>query len=110
MKTGWTLISIDSKKVFDPTRIAEAIRNAGFSVGQVELTLRGKIEKYNGFFALNVSGLKQQRVVLKGGKKFEELKAAASVGKELENTGFLHPSHADRPPGITVEDFKLSDN
>ncbi|MCI0601939.1 hypothetical protein L0156_02910 [bacterium] len=69
--------------------------------------MRGKTEKYNSFFALTVLGLKQERVVLEGGKKFEELKAVISAGKELEITGYLHGSHADRPPGITVEDFKL---
>ncbi len=43
---------------------------------------------------------------LREGKKVEELKEAVSAGKELEITGYLHDSHADRPPGITVEDFK----
>ncbi|MFB3140089.1 MAG: helix-hairpin-helix domain-containing protein, partial [Candidatus Acidiferrales bacterium] len=49
------------------------------------------------------------KFVLTGGAKAEELEGRAELlGKRLRVTGKLHPSHADRPPGLTVERWTLA--
>src|SRR5262249_45591269 len=46
--------------------------------------------------------------VLAGGAKAEELKGRSDLpDNRLRVTGRLHPSHADRPPGLTVERWAL---
>ncbi|MBI1745909.1 MAG: hypothetical protein HYR55_04885 [Acidobacteria bacterium] len=74
---------------------------------EVQLTAQGKATKYENLFALQVAGLAEV-LVLEGGKRAEELKRTLNVlNKNLKVTGNLHPSHVNRPPGLTVDEFQV---
>lgn len=90
-------------KNFDPTRIPKAVKNAGFTPGEIEITGLGTLSKENGLLLLRMVG-PVPRFVLAGGGKAEELeKRADLLGKRVRVRGTLHPYHADQPPGLTVE-------
>jgi len=102
---GKAVVLPAGKKSFDPAKIPEAIRKAGFSAPKVEIMVTGTVEKWKDMLALRVPG--QTRVfVLEGGKQLEEFRKTATLGKQVQLTGLLHRSHGDSPPGLTVEQFK----
>jgi len=46
-------------------------------------------------------------IVLAGGAKVDELEAAeVLVGSRIAVEGELHPSHADEPPGMKVDEWR----
>ena len=93
-------------KSFDPVQIPKAIKGAGFSAPEVDVTADGTLVKSQQFLDLNVPGLKHP-FVLAGGAQAEVLsKRVDLVGKKVTVTGKLHPNHADQPPGLTVENFR----
>ena len=97
------MILPESDHSFDPTQIAKAVSDAGFSAPKVEVVAEGEVEKLESFLALRVPGL-DQPFVLEGGDKLGELKARPdAVGARVTVTGSLHPTHGDKPPGLTVE-------
>lgn len=108
MKTGLTLILPMPGQSFDPARIAKAIQDAGFSTPRVEVVAEGKVEKFENLLALRVPGLLRP-FVLEGGAKISELKAKP-VGSAVKITGVLHGSHGDKPPGLSVEEIKESND
>lgn len=68
--------------------------------------MKGKIEKFEQFLSLRVPDL-DRPFVLQGGAKLDELQNKPDVlGAELVITGTLHPFHADKPPGLSVEKFE----
>ncbi len=106
LETGLTIILPETDRSFDPTQVPKAIKDAGFSAPKVEVVAKGKVETFENFLALRVPGL-EQPFVLEGGDKVEELKARPDViGAGVIVTGFLHPSHGDKPPGLSVEKFE----
>lgn len=95
-------------KSFDPVLIPKAIKDAGFTATEVVVTADGTLAKRAEFLELDVSGLKHS-FVLEGGVQADALKKRADLmGKKVRVTGKLHPSHADRPPGLTVEKFEAA--
>ena len=93
-------------KSFDPALIPKAIKDAGFSAPEVMVTAEGTLAKGKESLELSIPGLKHT-FVLAGGAQADALtKRADLIGKKVRLTGKLHPSHADRPPGLTVEDFQ----
>ncbi|MBI3697575.1 MAG: hypothetical protein HY238_22415 [Acidobacteria bacterium] len=90
---------------FDPTRISDAIKRAGFSAPKVEIVALGKIEKWKDMLALRVPG-QPQVFVLEGGKQFDAFRKSAAVGKPVRIAGLIHGSHGDSSPGLTVEKFE----
>jgi hypothetical protein len=93
-------------KSFDPTRIPKAVEDAGFSVGPIEVTATGSLVVKGDLLVLEMQGPVKQ-FVLAGGPLAKELKQQSALqGKRVRVTGKLHPSHADKPPGLTVERFK----
>ena len=96
------------EKSFDPVSIPKAIQDAGFTAAEVVVTTEGTLVKRGEFRELDVPGLKHS-FVLEGGAQADALKKRADlVGKKVRLTGKLHPSHADRPPGLTVEKFQAA--
>ncbi|MBI2956600.1 MAG: hypothetical protein HYY26_04735 [Acidobacteria bacterium] len=92
-------------KSFDPTKIPRAVKDAGFTPGDIELTATGTLAQEKDLLLLKMAGL-LPKLVLAGGAKAAELKQQTElVGKRLRVTGKLHPSHADQPPGLTVEQW-----
>ncbi len=96
------------EKGFDPTRIPKAVKDAGFTPGEVEVTAAGSLGRKDDLLLLEMPGPVRQ-FVLAGGAKADELRARSDLlGKRLRVTGKLHPSHADSPPGLSVERWTLA--
>ncbi len=109
LKTGQAVVRPAEGQSFDPTQIARAIKSAGFGAGEIELTAVGTLSRQDDLLLLELSGA-VRKFVLAGGAKAEELEGRAELlGKRLRVTGKLHPSHADRPPGLMVERWALAD-
>ncbi len=95
------------EKSFDPTRIPKAVKDAGFTPGEIEVTAVGTFLREKDLLLLKMAGPVTQ-FVLAGGAKAEELKGHSDLpGKRVRIAGRLHPSHTDRPPGLTVESWAL---
>jgi hypothetical protein len=93
-------------KSFDPVLIPRALRYAGFTPAAVMVMVDGTLIAEGEFLTLDVSG-SNHTFVLAGGAQADALRKRTDlVGKKIRVTGKLHPSHADRPPGLTVESFE----
>ncbi len=93
---------------FDPTAIPSAIKGAGFTSQDIVVTVEGTMSQRQGFLELKVPGLVRP-FVLSGGQRVDELRNEMDLlGKNIRIVGLLHPSNADRPPGLTVESFHAS--
>jgi hypothetical protein len=93
---------------FDPTRIPKAIRDAGFSLRDLAVQIQGILTQGKEFLELTVEGL-EQPFLLAGGIQVDELeKRSDLLGKRIQITGQLHPSHANEPPSLTVEEYQSS--
>ncbi len=109
LKTGQVVILPAAGKSFDPTRIPKAVKDAGFTPGEVDVTAVGTLTSKKGWLLLAMPGLVRE-FVLVGGAKADELKEREDLLRQrLQVKGKLHPSHADRPPGLTVEQWRLAD-
>lgn len=107
LKSGQAAITPAPGKSFDPTAITKAIKDAGFTPGEVELTAVGTLRRKNGLLVLEMSGPVRQ-LVLDGGAKTAELKQRRDLlGQRVRVTGKLHPFHADKPAGLQVNRWGL---
>ena len=94
---------------FDPTLIARAIRDAGFSAREVTVTARGELVEHEGLSALRLPG-PPGLLVLAGGERIDELlDSGLPPGSRIRVAGHLHPSHADEPPGMEVDEWEEVD-
>ncbi|GBC81598.1 hypothetical protein HRbin10_00710 [bacterium HR10] len=93
-------------KSFDPVLIPKALRDAGFTPTAIVVVVDGTLIAEGEFLTLDVPGL-DHSFVLAGGAQADALRKRTDlVGKKIRVAGKLHPSHADRPPGLTVESFE----
>lgn len=84
------------------------MKKAGFTARDIVVTVEGVTSQREGFLELKVPGLVRP-LVLSGGKRVDELRNEMDLlGKNIRIVGLLHPSNADRPPGLTVESFHAS--
>ncbi|MEE9235054.1 MAG: hypothetical protein V3U28_06435 [Candidatus Acidoferrales bacterium] len=103
LKEGKAVVLPAEGESFDPTRIPQAVKDAGFSPGEIEVTAAGTLRERDGLLRLEMSGPVAEFVLVEGAK-VEELKKRRDLrGQRVRVTGKLHPSHADQPPGLTVE-------
>ena len=93
-------------KSFDPRRISRAIRDAGFTPGRIELTASGRLAKQGELLVLEMTGAIKEFVLAGGAQAGALTERTELAGKRLRVRGELHPEHADRPPGLTVEKFE----
>ncbi len=93
-------------KSFDPVLIPKAIKDAGFSAPEVLVTVDGTEAQKKDLLELQVPGLTHPFVLVGGAQEAALKKRTELSGKRLRVTGKLHPSHADLPPGLTVESFQ----
>jgi hypothetical protein len=106
LEQGVAVIHPAKGRTFDPAGIPCTVRDAGFSSPEVFFTAKGRLEKEGERLALRVPGLRHV-FYLEGGAGFAELKAATTfLNKTIRVSGKLHGSHAERPPGMTVEKFE----
>ena len=107
LKSAQAVVLPAPGKSFDPTKIPKAVRDAGFTPGEVEVTAEGSLARKGDALVLETAGPVRQ-FVLAGGAEADELSARSELlGKRLRVRGKLHPSHADRPPGLTAESWTL---
>ncbi len=103
LASGQAVVLPAKGKSFDPTGIPKAVKDAGFTPGEIEVTILGTLKSKDGLLLLTMPGAVTQ-FVLAGGAKAEELRKRTDLqGQRLKVSGKLHPSHADQPPGMTVE-------
>lgn len=96
-------------KSFDPTKIPQAVRKAGFTPGEIQVTAVGILRDKNTLL-LEMPGPPSQ-FLLAGGAKADELRGRRDLlGKRVRINGKLHPSHAERVPGLTVEQWTVLDD
>jgi hypothetical protein len=93
-------------KSFDPALIPKAIHDAGFTATEVTVVVDGTLIGKHGAPQLEVSGLRHPFALVGGSKLVDLNKRAGLLGKRLRVIGNLHPAQANRPPGLSVEDFR----
>lgn len=110
LKSGQAVVRLAPGKSFDPTQIPKAVKDAGFTPGDIEVTAAGTLAAKGDLLQLELSG-PLPRLVLAGGAQTEELKKRSDLlGQRVRVTGKLHPSHADQPPGLTVVRWERAPN
>ena len=106
LKAGAAVVRPAPGKSFNPTQIPKAVKDAGFTPGEIELTAAGTLAKKGDLLRLQMSGPLTE-LVLAGGEKAAELEKRSDLfGRHVRVRGKLHPSHADQPPGLTVEGWE----
>ena len=110
LKSGQATVLPAEAKSFEPTKIPKAVKDAGFRPDDIQVTAVGTLARENDFLLLEMPG-PVQKFVLAGGAKAKELnKRSDLLKRRLRVIGKLHPYHADRPPGLTVESFEILSN
>ncbi len=110
LESSQAVVTPAEEKGFDPTQIPKAVRRAGFAPGDVHVTAVGTLSKQGELLALQMTGLLKM-FVLAGGARVDELSQKSELlGQRVQVTGKLHPSHADKPPGLTVETWYAADS
>ena len=104
LDTGEIVILAESDRSFDPAQIAKAVQAAGFSVGKVEVDVRGTLERVENALALRVPSL-DMLFLLQGDDALDELKKLDS-DTEVDVSGAYHAPEGDEPPRITVEEVR----
>ncbi|MFQ5927230.1 MAG: DUF5818 domain-containing protein, partial [Terriglobia bacterium] len=107
LKSGQAVILPAPEKSFDPTRIPQAVKDAGFTPGEVEVTAVGTLARKKKLLLLEMSGPVRHFVLAAGAKAAELAQRRDLLGQRVRVRGTLHPSHADRPAGLTVESFEI---
>lgn len=105
-KAGTATLVGEEQQGPDVMRARVLLEKSGFSVPRTEVTARGEVVEWKDRLALRVPG-QQELFILEGGKQWRDFKATAKPGDRIRVTGNLHPAHADAPPGLTVEEFKM---
>ncbi len=92
---------------FDPRLLRKTVSDAGFSAPEVEITVSGKLVSREEDLYLETGG-PVTAFLLRGGEVVEALRGKEDlVGQRLRLRGQLHASHADQPPGLAVEEWKM---
>ena len=106
LKSSQAVVTPAEEDSFDPTQIRKAVLSAGFKPGDIHVTAVGTLSKEGELLALEMVGL-LDKFVLAGGPKVDELSQKPQLlGQRIRVNGTLHPSHADEPPGLTVETWE----
>ena len=107
LKEGQALVLPEKKKSFDPTQIPGAVKSAGFTPGEMELTAAGKLTTEGGVLHLEMEGpLPVLR--LSGGPKAKELRSQRDlIGKALKVTGVFDAGKKDEPPELSVMEWMI---
>jgi len=104
-KSGMAVVFAKEKQNFDPVKIPDAIKKAGFSVPKIEIIATGTVEMSEDTLTLRVSG-QPHAFALEGGSQFPAFQKAAAVGKQVRITGIFHAPKDKEPPAVTVEKFE----
>ena len=106
LKAGAAIIRPVPGRSFNPTEIPKAVKDAGFTPGEIKLTAAGTLAKKGDLLRLEMTGALAV-LVLAGGERAGELeKRSDLLGRRVRVRGALHASHGDQPPGLTVEGWE----
>ncbi len=109
LESSQAVVTPAEGKSFDPAEIPKAVRKAGFAPGDVHVTAVGILAKTDELLALEMTG-KLEKLVLAGGAKVDDLSQKPELlGRLVRVSGKLHPSHDDKPPGLTVEAWETAE-
>ena len=109
LESSQAVVTPAEGKSFDPAEIPKAVRKAGFAPGDVHVTAVGILAKAGELLALEMTG-KLEKLVLAGGAKVDDLSQKPELLSRLVRVSEkLHPSHADKPPGLTVEAWETAE-
>lgn len=117
LKTGIVEIKVKNGKAVDIDRLNEAVRESGFTPGEIKITATGSLIEYNSYPALKVTGSDQVFLLVEkhehekeeflSKEKLDQIKAATENGeKTITITGHVH-THRDFPPALSVDSFKI---
>ncbi len=84
------------------------MKNAGFTPREIMVIISGKLVREGDFLRLKTTGPVPEFVLASGAKADELSGRADLLGKRVRVTGKLHPAHAEKPPGITVDAFEVA--
>ena len=91
---------------FDVSEIIQAIRDAGFGIGEMRIQARGTLVKHEDSLALSLPG-SPHRLILVEGEELEELKASGTqIGSSLRVEGKVYPSKDSQPGGMRLHEWK----
>lgn len=91
LNKGYVDIPLAPGNSFDLWALPGKVREHGFSVGDMEISARGKIVSWQGKKALEVSGRKDMTFLLDAEKKSESFPAFPETNEPVEVIGTLHP-------------------
>lgn len=91
---------------FDPAAIPKAVRAAGFTAVDLEITVVGTVSRQDDLVVLDLPE-GGGRWILAGGERLTDLETALpELRRPVRVRGRLHPAHGDDPAGMTVEDWQ----
>ncbi len=105
LKEAEAIVLPAKEQSFDPTGIPRAVKDAGFNPGDVVVTAVGTLSKKGELLRLRMAGPVGEFVLAGGAQASELEKRSDLLGQRVRVIGKLHPSHADKPPGLTVEEW-----
>lgn len=107
LNEGQALVLPKKKKSFNPSQIPGAVKAAGFTPGEMELTAVGKLTTEGGVLRLEMEGpLPVLR--LSGGTKAKVLRSQRDlIGKTLRITGIFEVGKKGEPPELSVMKWKI---
>ncbi len=94
-------------KSFDPAKIPGAVKDAGFSPGEIKITAVGRLASSEGTLRLEMAGA-LAFLVLDGGEAEQLSKQTGMAGQILRVDGTLRPSQAGQPPGMSVDRWTVA--
>lgn len=103
---GLLVVEPKPGKVIDLQALNDAIRGAGFTPKEIEVTVTGRPENWNGRATLVVNEI--ERYFLQPSDKVKQIEQAVGTSKKLVTlTGLAtHPdAHREHPYTITVKTF-----
>lgn len=102
LKSGQAILSPAKGESFDPAEIPGAVKKAGFTAGEIEVTAVGRLGVEDGALRLRTPGSPGQVILLTGGKA-EELRAQSGLlGRRIRVTGIFQSPKAGELPSVSV--------
>lgn len=117
LKSGFVEVFLKDGKAIDINRLNNAVKESGFTPGDIKVTATGEFTESSGNPAIKVSG-SDQIFLLVGSKSHEKEEflseeriaeintATESGGKKLTVNGYLH-THSELPSALSLESYEI---
>ena len=91
---------------FEVSEIIQAIRDAGFGIGEMRIQARGTLMEHEDSLALSLPD-SPHRLILVAGEELEKLKASGEqIGSSLWVEGKVYPSKDSKPDGMQLHEWQ----